>query len=78
MTPSALPWTRHLSADEVRQFVQELTRAADDAAYPDVHANLHRVVAEWRATARILADPELTAQLTRPLPDEDHGEATAP
>ncbi|MCC9739273.1 hypothetical protein [Streptomyces sp. MNU89] len=78
MTPSALPWTRHLSADEVRQFVQELTRAADDAADPDVQADLHRVVVEWRATARILADPELTAQLTRPLPDEDHGEATAP
>ncbi|MFD9688017.1 hypothetical protein ACFWXO_19920 [Kitasatospora sp. NPDC059088] len=44
----------------------------------DVHANLHRVMAEWRATARILADPELTAELTRPLPGDDHGEVVAP
>ncbi|CAM5731648.1 hypothetical protein SHIRM173S_10272 [Streptomyces hirsutus] len=45
---------------------------------PDIHSELHRVIVEWRATARILADPELTAQLTRRLPDEDHGEVTAP
>ncbi|MEU4686364.1 MULTISPECIES: hypothetical protein [Streptomyces] len=76
--PSVFPWIRHLSADEVRQFVQELTQATYDVAELDVHANLHRVIVEWRATARILADPELTAQLTRPLPDEDHGEVTAP
>ncbi|UUN27464.1 hypothetical protein [Streptomyces sp. FIT100] len=43
-----------------------------------IHANLHRVVVEWRATARILAEPDLTAELTRPLPDEDHGEVNAP
>ncbi|GGP58797.1 hypothetical protein GCM10010287_29400 [Streptomyces variabilis] len=29
-------------------------------------------------TTRILADPGLTAKLTRRLPDEDHGEGTAP
>ncbi|WP_432193018.1 hypothetical protein [Streptomyces sp. bgisy027] len=44
----------------------------------DVHAALHRVVVEWRATARVLADPELTARLTHRLPEEDHGEVTAP
>lgn len=56
----------------------ELIDATEDLAHLDVHANLHRVVVEWRATARILADPALTAQLTRRLPDEDHGEVTAP
>ncbi|MEW1832408.1 hypothetical protein [Streptomyces sp. NPDC088196] len=55
----------------------ELIDATYDAAQLDVHGNLHRVVVEWRATARVLADPELTAQLTRRLPDEDHGEVTA-
>ncbi|GAA2436602.1 hypothetical protein [Streptomyces glaucus] len=30
------------------------------------------------ATARILADPELAARLTRQLPGGDHGEVTAP
>ncbi|AZM48584.1 prevent-host-death family protein [Streptomyces sp. WAC 06738] len=76
--PSVFPWVRHLSADEVGEFVGDLVAATHDAAELDVHANLHRVLVEWRATARILADPELTAQLTRPLPDEDHGEVTAP
>ncbi|WP_240528607.1 hypothetical protein [Streptomyces humi] len=56
----------------------ELVDATHDAAPLDVHTNLHRVVVEWRATARVLADPELTARLTRRLPDEDHGEVTVP
>ncbi|MER5226083.1 prevent-host-death family protein [Streptomyces flaveus] len=76
--PAVFPWVRHLSADELREFVGELIDATNDAAHLDVHASLHRVVVEWRATARVLADPELTAQLTRRLPDEDHGEVTAP
>ncbi|MGY1499487.1 hypothetical protein ACW4TU_23380 [Streptomyces sp. QTS52] len=38
-----------------------------------MHTNLHRVIVDWRATARILANPDLTAQLTTQLPDEDHG-----
>ncbi|WP_369223345.1 prevent-host-death family protein [Streptomyces sp. R39] len=76
--PSVFPWVRHLSADELKEFVAELIDATYDAAQLDVHTNLHRVVVEWRATARILADPGLTTQLTRRLPDEDHGEVAAP
>ena len=76
--PSVFPWVRHLSADELKDFVAEVIDATHDVAQLDVHANLHRVVVEWRATARVLADPELTAKLTRRLPDEDHGEVTAP
>ncbi|MDT6984515.1 prevent-host-death family protein [Streptomyces lusitanus] len=76
--PSVFPWVRHLSTEEVREFVADLVDATNDASHLDVHGNLHRLVAEWRATARILADPDLTAKLTRRLPDEDHGEVTAP
>jgi hypothetical protein len=76
--PSVFPWVRHLSDGEVREFVSDLVEAMHDAAQLDVHAGLHRVIAEWRATARIVADPELTARLTRRLPDEDHGEVNAP
>lgn len=76
--PTVFPWTRHLSAAESREFATELIAATSDVAELDVHVNLHRVIVEWRATARILADPELAAQLTRPLPDEDHGEVPAP
>ena len=76
--PQVFPWVRHFSPEEVREFVVDLVSAARDAAELDVHSNLHRVIVEWRATARILADPDLTAQLTTPLPDEDHGEVPAP
>ncbi|MEU3459641.1 prevent-host-death family protein [Streptomyces sp. NPDC006733] len=76
--PSVFPWVRHLSTEELREFVGDLVNGARDAADLDVHANLHRTIVEWRATARVLADPALAAQLTRALPDEDHGEVTAP
>jgi hypothetical protein len=76
--PVVFPWTRHLSPDEMREFVVDLVDATSDVVELDVHSNLHRVIVEWRATARILADPELTAQLTESLEREDHGEALAP
>jgi hypothetical protein len=76
--PQVFPWVRHLSTAEVREFVVDLVDAIRDASELDVHSNLHRVITEWRATARILADPELTAQATASLPGEDHGEVPAP
>ncbi|MFJ9847142.1 prevent-host-death family protein [Kitasatospora sp. NPDC101155] len=76
--PAVFPWVRHLSAEEVREFVVDLVDATRDVVELDVHANLHRVIVGWRATARILADPELTAELTRHLPGDDHGEVVAP
>ncbi|GAA4212928.1 hypothetical protein [Microbispora amethystogenes] len=68
--PRVLPWVRHLSGDEMQQFVQELLAAT--------HATPHRVIAEWRATARILASPALATHLTQPLPDDDHSEVLTP
>jgi hypothetical protein len=76
--PAVFPWVRHLSTEETREFIEDLVDATRDAVDLDVHATLHRVIVEWRATARILADPVLTAQLARPLPEEDFGEVTAP
>ncbi|MFF1786306.1 prevent-host-death family protein [Kitasatospora sp. NPDC058243] len=76
--PAVFPWVRHLSADEVREFVVDLVDATRDAVDLDVHANLHRVIVEWRATARVLADPELAAELARPLPGDNHGEVIEP
>ncbi|WP_406284937.1 prevent-host-death family protein [Embleya sp. NBC_00896] len=76
--PTVFPWIRHLSAEEVREFVVDLVDATRDAAELDVHSTLHRVIVEWRATARILADPELATQLTGSLQGEDHGEVLAP
>jgi len=76
--PLAFPWVRHLSDGEIREFARDLIDATRDITELDVPANLHRMLVEWKATARILADPELAAQALRPLPDEDHGEVPAP
>jgi hypothetical protein len=73
-----LPWTRYLSRGERRDLLADLVNATRDVVDLDLHSTLHRTIVEWRATARILADPELAAQLTGPLPDEDHGEVLAP
>ncbi|MFI1577143.1 prevent-host-death family protein [Embleya sp. NPDC020630] len=76
--PTVFPWTRHLSAREMREFAVDLVDATRDVVELDIHANLHRVIVEWRATARILADPTLAEALTRPLPGENHGEVIGP
>ncbi|EST22105.1 hypothetical protein N566_26805 [Streptomycetaceae bacterium MP113-05] len=54
--PTVFPWARHLSDEEVRDFVVDLIHGTQDVAELDVHTNLHRIITEWRATARILAD----------------------
>lgn len=76
--PVVFPWVRHLSDGERQEFVRDIVGATRDVVDLDVHATLHRITAEWRATARILADPALAAQAAQPLPDEDHGEVFAP
>ncbi|MEU7830518.1 MULTISPECIES: hypothetical protein [unclassified Nonomuraea] len=76
--PVVFPWARHLSVGERQEFFRDIVDATRDVVDLDVHATLHRVTAEWRATARILADPALAAQAGQPLPDEEHGEVFAP
>lgn len=55
--PEVFPWVRHLSSAEVRSFTLELVEALSDAAELDVDATTQEVIAGWRATARIKADP---------------------
>ncbi|MCO5985342.1 hypothetical protein NE235_04390 [Actinoallomurus spadix] len=76
--PQVFPWAQHLSADEVCEFVADLVDALRDTAGLDVHADLYRVIVEWRATARILADPDLDARPTMTLSGEDHGDVPVP
>ena len=76
--PEVFPWVRHLSAAELHEFTVDLIAALRDVADLEIFEQVSRVIVEWRATARILADPELTAILTREYPDETHGEVLAP
>ena len=64
--PEVFPWVRHLSSDELRAFTLELVEALSDAAELDVDATTREVVAGWRATARIKADPAHHAEARKP------------
>jgi hypothetical protein len=64
--PDVFPWVRHLSTDEVRAFTVELVDALSDAAELDLDANAQEVIAGWRATARIKADPAHYDEALRP------------
>jgi hypothetical protein len=55
--PEVFPWVRHLSTEEVRAFTVELVEALSDAAELELDISAHEVIAGWRATARIKADP---------------------
>ncbi|MGW1677551.1 DUF6247 family protein [Saccharopolyspora sp. NPDC002376] len=76
VVPEAFPWVRFLPAEDVRAFVVELVdtlRAADAVDNP---APVASVIAAWRHTAEVYADPELYARLTADA--ADHGLATEP
>ncbi|MEU8386149.1 hypothetical protein [Streptosporangium sp. NPDC048865] len=60
--PEVFPWVRHLTSAELRAFTLELVEALSDAAELDVDLTTQEVIAGWRATARIKADPARYAQ----------------
>ncbi|MGW0193753.1 hypothetical protein [Nonomuraea sp. NPDC003201] len=60
--PEIFPWVRHLTADELRAFTLELVETLSDAAEPTVDTTRQEVIAGWRATARIKADPACYAE----------------
>lgn len=74
--PDVFPWVRFLPADDVRAFLVELAGTARACAELGNMAPLEPVVAAWRATAEVHADPELRDALAQPL--EDHGAVPEP
>ncbi|MEV0150956.1 MULTISPECIES: hypothetical protein [unclassified Nonomuraea] len=70
--PEVFPWVRHLTSDELRAFTLELVEALSDAVELDVDATTQEVVAGWRATARIKADPAHYAE-ARKATSGDYG-----
>jgi len=63
----ALPWIRFLPASAVEEFTRELGETLE--ACPTI-GNMDRiaeVLAGWKATAEIYADPALANDLRRPL-----------
>ena len=60
------PWVRHLTGAESAEFAAELTAALSDAAELGLDVTAREVIAGWRATARIKADPGVYAQALAP------------
>ena len=72
------PWTHFLPDNEIGEFAAELAetaRAADSIGNVEATAAL---VAAWRHTAEVHADPELAAILGRDFGDGDAGPAPIP
>ncbi len=63
--PRAFPWVRFLPKEAVREFVVELVDTLEAAESLDNPAPIAHVVAAWRSTASVYADPELLAVLRR-------------
>ena len=65
--PSILLWMRFLPDAAVDEFVTEFVDTIGAASSLNNMAPVTQLLAEWRHTAEIYADPELHAALTREL-----------
>ncbi|RJQ88429.1 hypothetical protein [Amycolatopsis panacis] len=74
--PTAFPWVRYLPKADVQTFVMELIETLERAESLGNPAPVAILVAKWKRTAEIHADPELAAILGRP--GEDLGEVPPP
>jgi len=76
--PDVFPWVRFLPTGQVREFLVELVETVRASAELGNVAALAPVVAAWRDTAEIYADPELYRELTVPLEETDYGPVPKP
>jgi hypothetical protein len=71
------PWVRFLPPNEVREFTKELTETLQAADSIDNLTPVSELIAQWRHTAEIYADPDLYAALTSDS-DTDYGPVPEP
>jgi hypothetical protein len=69
--PSVFPWVRHLPEDARGEFAAEWLDALTAATELENNAAVEGLIAGWRSTAEVYADPELYAILTRKINDDD-------
>jgi len=75
--PEAIPWMTFLPAGDIDEFLEELVSVARGAAALDNLAPVAVLLAQWRHTAEVYADPVLLEILTRE-PDGDLGPVPVP
>ena len=61
------PWVEFLPAHDLRVFADEFGRVAAGGSALDNYIPLVQLINEWRASAEILADPELARHLSEPI-----------
>lgn len=64
------PWLKHLSAEQTTEFYADFFNALEQALQEKEWSILEETIESWRATAEILADPDLTAVLTQSPTDD--------
>lgn len=64
----AFPWSDLLPAEDRDAFLEELTRVLAGSAEVGAFGPVVRMLAEWRATAAVHADPSRARRLSTPLP----------
>jgi hypothetical protein len=67
---AAMPWLRFLTAADRVQFATEFIETAVASSDLGTLAPLSALIAEWRDTALVRADPRLAAALRRPHPGD--------
>jgi hypothetical protein len=65
------PWTIVMPESACEQFFEEFAETFEACEDLDVWVPLEQLVHEWKATAAIYADPELAAELSRPIQTTD-------
>ncbi|OLR95573.1 DUF6247 family protein [Actinokineospora bangkokensis] len=70
-------WVRFLPPDDRADFAKDYATMFRACAEVGLWSPLNQVLLEWRDTAAIHADPELRAQLSRPV-DDDFGAVPDP
>ncbi|ONM47107.1 DUF6247 family protein [Nocardia donostiensis] len=77
LLPDAVPWAAFLPADDLDEFAAELVTVAQGATALANLAPLATLIAQWRHTAEVYADPALFELITRE-PEGDLGPVPAP
>jgi len=75
--PEALPWTTFLPPDDVDTLISELVNTSSGAVALGNLAPIALLLAQWRHSAEVYADPNLFAILLRE-PDGDLGPVSPP
>jgi hypothetical protein len=75
--PEAFPWMRFLPQKAVQEFLVEFLDTARAASDLGTVSPLVPLIAAWKSTAEIYADPELREALLEPT-EGDFGDVEAP